>query len=350
VTVADLNSDGQADIVVASRQANTLTIIANTVAASIKLPAPPVDFSVQDVQADLGGNALLTWKRPRIDESTGRIAAYRIMRAASAGGTFSQIARVDTLNAKSVDSTFVYRSYIDSSATVGLPYYYYLRSEGSNSALSAPSDTLSTVTRAQPFFDFAFSSNGPYHQRDTVEATIRLNLIGHDVESFSLYLGVDTASVTILDQNGSVPGLQPLSVKPGLSQARVLQNRLDPLDKRKMDFGLGFLPSLSDTTPVEIGVFRLVGRRDTTTLIQILNDTSAARQTVLTRRSDGALIRPFVLPATKLIFKNHRLRGTVAFQGRSSSDRAIPIRFDLTQNAATGVALTTPYVRPTMPI
>lgn len=345
VAVADLNSDGQLDIVVANPSNNALTVFANTVVASVKAPAPPIGLVAKDAQADLGGNAQLTWKRPRVDESTGRAIAYRVMRALSSG-SFTQIARVDTSATKSVDSTFVFRSYIDSNATVGVPYRYYLLSESSGGTLSAPSDTVSTTTKAQPFFDFAFSGNSPFHVRDTIQATVRLNLIGHDVQSFSLFLGVDTASVTILDQDSSVPGVQPIAVDSGLAQARVLQNRIDPLDQRKIDFGLGFLPSLNDSVPVVVGSFRIVARRDTTTLIQVLNDTSAARQTVLTGRTDGALIQPFVLPASKLIFRRHRLRGTIAFQGRTSENRALAVRLDLTQNTPLGTALITPYVSP----
>ncbi len=342
--VADLNSDGRLDIVVTNPNSNALTIFANSIAVSIKAPAPPIGLSVADAQADLGGNAKLSWKRPRVDENTGRAVAYRVMRALSSAGAYSQIARVDTSATKSVDSTFVFRSYTDSNATVGIPYHYYLLSESSIGVLSAASDTVTTTTKAQPFFDFAFSDNSPYHVRDTIEATIRLNLIGYDVQSFSLFLGVDTTSVQILDQDSSVPGVQPIAVDGGLSQARVLQNRIDPLDSRKMDFGLGFLPVLNDSLPVFVGSFRIVARRDTTTLIQVLDDTSAARQTVLTSRGEGALIRPFVLPASKLIFRNHRLRGTLAFQGRKADERAIPVRIDLTQNTVLGTALATPYV------
>ncbi|MBT3604540.1 MAG: hypothetical protein HN521_15900 [Candidatus Latescibacteria bacterium] len=345
VAVADLNSDGQLDIVVTNPSNNALTVFANTVVASIKAPAPPIEVVAKDAQADLGGNAKLTWKRPRVDETTGRVVAYRVMRASN-NSAFTQIARVDTSASKSVDLPFVFRSYVDSNATVGTPYRYHLLSESSGGTLSVPSDTVSTTTKAQPFFDFAFSGNSPYHLRDTIEATIRLNLIGHDVQSFSLFLGVDTASVKILDQDGSVPGVQPIAVDLGLAQARVLQNRIDPLDARKMDFGLGFLPTLNDSVLVVVGTFRIVARKDTTTLIQVLNDTSAARQTVLTGRSDGALIQPFVLPASKLIFRRHRLRGTIALQGRTSDDRAIDVRLDLTQNTALGTALTTPYVSP----
>ncbi len=346
VAVADLNSDSQLDILVSNPSNNALTIFSNTVATSIKAPAPPIGVGATDAQGDLGGNTRLTWKRPRIDEGTGRAVAYRIMRALSRTGTYSQIARVDTSATKGIDSTFVFRSYVDSNATVGVPYYYYLRSESSGGSLSASSDTVTATSKAQPFFDFSFSDNSPYHVRDTIKATIRLNAIGHDVQSFSLFLGVDTTAITLLDQDSAVAGLQPIAVDTGLAQARVLQNRMDPLDRRKMDFGLGFLPTLSDSTPVAVGSFRMIAKKDTTTLIQILNDTSAARQSVLTSRSDGSLIRPFVLPSSKLIFKNHRLRGTIALQGMPADDRDIDVRLDLTQNTALGTPLTTPYNSP----
>ena len=346
VTVADLNSDNQLDIVVTNPNNSAVTIFANTVAASIKTPAPPIGVVADDAQGDLGGNAKLTWRRPRIDESTGRAVAYRVMRALSSGGTYSQIARIDTSATKGIDSTFVFRSYVDSNATVGVPHYYYLLSESSGGTLSAPSDTVTTTTKAQPFFDFSFSGNSPYHVRDTITATIRLNLLKHDVQSFSMFLGVDTSAVRILDQDSSVPGTQPIRVDSSLSQARVLQNRMDPLDLRKMDFGLGFLPTLNDSLPVPIGSFRIVARKDTTTLIRVLSDTAAARQTGLTLRNDGSLVRPFVLPASKLIFRNHRLRGTIAFQGRPVDDRAVAVRLDLTQNTVLGTALATPYISP----
>ena len=344
-TVADLNSDGQYDVVVAVPGEGSLRVFTNRVARSLKDPAPPQDVTAIDVPADLGDNALLSWKRPRRDESTGRILAYRIMRALSSDDSYSEITRVGTLAPRSLDSVFVYRSYVDSNATLGVSYSYYLQSEGVRGTLSAPSDTIKITTRAQPFFDFSFSGNSPYHIRDTVVATVRLNLLGHDVQSFSLFMGFDTTVVRILDRDASTPGTQPLFVDPKLAaNASVLQNRIDPLNRTRVDFGLGFLPTLPDSIPIHVGTLLLVGRKNATSVIQVLNDTLAARQTVLTNRSDGTLIRPFVPAFPQLVFRNFPISGSIRFQGRDIADLAIRVRLDLTQNKAQGTALTTPYV------
>ncbi|MCZ6635257.1 MAG: FG-GAP-like repeat-containing protein [bacterium] len=335
---ADLNGDGQLDICVTSPSSSVVTLFANSVAPSIKIPAAPRNVTAADRQGDLGDNVDLTWIRPRVDETTGRAVAYRIFRALSPNGPFSELVRVDTTAAKTVDTTFVHRSFVDSGATLGVTHYYYLASEDNTGALSGQSTIVSAVSKAQPFFDFRFSGNSPYNIGDTIQAIVRLNPLGHDIQSFSLFMNFDSAAVRILDNNTVASGIQPFLVDSSLVQnARILQNRIEPVDSTGIDYGLGFLPTLGEG-PVPVGSFRFVTRKNATTQMTVLNDTASVRQTVLASRGDGTIIRPFVLSASTLIFKNFRVQGRVAFQGRSENLN-LPVRFDLTQNNSAGTAL-----------
>jgi len=338
VAAADFSANDRLDVVVSQPGSGTLVILANSVAQSIKAPAPPRAVTASDRQADLGDNVTLEWMRPLVDESTGRASVYRIYRATAESGPFEELARVDTSGTSMRDSLFVTRTYVDSSATVGETFYYYVRCEDTSGGVSTPSDTVHAVSRAQPFFDFAFSGSIPFHIQDTVRATVRLNPVAYDIQGFSLFIDYDTRAFRLLDSDANVAGVQPFSVDAALaSEAQVLQNRLDPSATNRLNYALGFLPE-AESGPVPVGSLQLVALRDTVTTLRVVSDTSANRQTALTSRTDGALVQPYIPPASRLVLRYHRLPGGVAFQGRSG-DLGIDVRFDLTQTDSLGSPL-----------
>ena len=51
---------------------------------------------------------------------------------------------------------------------------------------------MTSISQAQPFFDFQFEGNSPFHIQDTVAVTVRLNPVGMDLSSLSLFIDYDT--------------------------------------------------------------------------------------------------------------------------------------------------------------
>jgi photosystem II stability/assembly factor-like uncharacterized protein len=340
MAAADVSGDGVADLAVTRPGANVVQVLRNDRAQSIKPPAVPRAVAAVDRGGDLGGNIDLTWDRPRVDETTGRITRYLVYRSAGTSGLFSQVATIDTSAAHSIDSTRVYRAYTDSSATVSETYSYYVRSENAAGDVSAGSDTVSAVSRPQPFFDFVFSGNSPFHVLDTVTVQARLNPIGNDIQSFSLFLDYDPLAFEVLDADPTIAGTQPVAVDSALAaSARVLQNRLDASGTGKVNYGLGFLPEGNDVA-LPVGTVSFVALKDTLTQIQVVFDTSTVRRSGMTARADGQFIQPYIPPPSVLVVRNFRVRGQVNFQGRAGN-LDIPIRFDLAQidSLASGLPL-----------
>ncbi len=338
----DLDGDDIADLALARPADNGLLFYANPIAQDIKTPAPPRDLVAADTQSDLGGRITLTWRRPNVDETTGRITMYRVMRATDSAGPYSLLASLDTSTTSVRDSVFVSRTYTDTAATVGTAHYYYILSENGSSVQSASSDTVNASSVPQPFFDFAFSQNSPLHIQDTIEVTARVTSIDHKPSGLSLFVDYDTRALTLLGADAVDSGIQPFAVDTTLlAQAIVLQNRVDTTTTSgtgQIDLTFGFLPDLGSEA-ASLGTLRFVTLRDTTTRIRVVNDTSTVRQSALTD-SVGALILPFITPAATLVIQNHKVRGALTFQGRSDN-LDVEARFDLTQNdsAGTGTAL-----------
>lgn len=329
----DLNGDGNADIALSRPTDTGLTFYSNPIAQDVKAPAPPRDLAAADTQSDLGGRITLTWRRPNVDETTGRLSTYRVMRATASSGPYSLIATLDTSATNTRDSVFVNRTYIDTAATVGTNHYYYIQSANAGGTLSSPSDTVNATSAPQPFFDFEFSLNSPIHINDTLAVTARVTPIGHKPAGLSLFIDFDKRALKVLDADSLKTGIQPFTVDSTLaSEAIVLENRADTTKLTatgQVDLTFGFLPALGSEA-TKLGVVRFVTRRDTTTRVRIVSDTSTVRRSALTD-SSGALILPFIPPATSLVIRNHRVRGTLTFQGRTENLDQIA-RFDLTQH------------------
>jgi photosystem II stability/assembly factor-like uncharacterized protein len=342
-TAGDLDGDAIADLALVRPTDNGLLFYDNPIPQNIKLPVAPRDLVAMDTQSDLGGRVTLTWRRPNVDETTGRVTMYEIMRATTEAGPYTHLSSLDTSATNVRDSVFVSRTYIDTSATVGTTHYYYILSENGGGTQSSPSDTVNAASAPQPFFDFQFLENSPFHVQDTIEVTARLTSIDHDPAGLSLFVDYDTRALTLLDANSTDAGIQPFEIDSTLStEAIVLQNRVDTTSTSgtgKVDLTFGFLPDLG-AEAVALGTFRFVTQRDTTTRIRVVNDTSTVRQSALTD-SVGALILPFISPATQLVIQNHKVRGSLAFQGRTDN-LDMSARFDLTQHDSLGTGAPLP--------
>jgi hypothetical protein len=333
----DLDGDDIQDLAFARPTENGLIFYENPIPQNIKVPAPPRDLSAADTQSDLGGRISLTWRRPIVDETTGRIARYLIMRATDSAGPYTLLSSIDTTGTNTRDTTFVNRTYIDTAATVGTTHHYYILSENASAVQSISSDTVKAASAPQPFFDFEFTENSPYHIADTIEVRARVTSIDHKPAGLSLFVDYDLRALALLDANATTTGVQPFEIDTTLStQAIVLQNRVDTtttFGTGQIDLTFGFLPDLPSEA-VALGTFRFVTQRDTTTRIRVVNDVSTVRQSALTD-SLGGLILPFMPPAATLVIQNHKVRGQLSFQGRSENlDQSA--RFDLTRYDAAG--------------
>lgn len=340
---SDLTGNGVPDFALGQPPDSRLVMFSNPFAKDIKGPAPPRDLAAVDTQGDLGGRVTLTWHRPNVDETTGRIARYRVYRATAEAGPYTLFTTLDTTATNERDSTFVNRTFVDTAATVGTGFYYYLQSENGGGTLSASSDTVTSTSQAQSFFDFQFEGNSPFHIQDTVAVTVRLNPVGADLSSLSLFIDYDTRAFLMVDGDTTEAGIQPFAVDSTLAtQSSILQNKVDTSSTSgtgKADLGIVFLPTLPDE-PVPVGTLRVVALRDTSTRIRVVNDTSTVRQSAFTT-TDGAFVLPFIAPASTIILRNHKVRGTVSFQGRTES-LDIAARFDLTQNDSPGTGTALP--------
>jgi len=333
----DLNGDGNTDVALARPTNNGLTFYSNPIAQNIKPPAAPRDLAATDTQGDLGGRVTLNWRRPIVDETTGRVTMYRVMRATAMTGPYTLHASIDTSASSTRDSVFVNRAYVDTAATVGTTFYYYMLSENASAVQSSSSDTVNAVSSPQPFFDFEFSQNSPIHIQDTIEVTARVTPLDSKPAGLSLFVDYDTRALLLLDANTTESGLQPFAIDSTLStQAIVLQNKVDTATVSgtgQVDLTFGFLPDLG-TEASALGTLRFVALRDTTTRVRVVSDTSTVRQSALTD-SVGALIEPFIAPATQLVIQNHKVRGSLTFQGRTDNLGALA-RFDLTLHDSSG--------------
>jgi hypothetical protein len=298
----DLNGDAVADLILARPTDNGLVFYSAPIPQNIKAPAPPRELTAADTQSDLGGRVTLTWVRPNVDETTGRLTMYRVMRATDSTGPYTLLTSVDTSATSVGDSVLVNRTYIDTAATVGTTHYYYMLSENASGVQSVSSDTVSATSAPQPFFDFDFDKNSPVHIQDTILVTARVTTIGQSPAGLSLFVDFDTRALTLIPADGA---LQAYDIDTTLAtQANVLQNRFDTTSTAgtgQINLAFGFLPD-QGTEAVTLGTLRFVTQRDTTTRIRVVNDTSTVRQSALTD-SLGVSILPFITPATTLVIQ-----------------------------------------------
>lgn len=362
--MADLSGDGIPDGAFSLSTDNGLLLVANLFPQNIKAPAPPRNLVAADTQGDLGGRVTLTWHRPNVDETTGRITQYNVFRATDVAGPYTLHAAVDTMGNNTRDSTFVNRTYIDSTATVGATFHYYIVSRNEAGAMSASSDTVSASSLAQPFYDFQFSGNSPFHIQDTVSVTVRLNPMGLNVQSLSLFVDFDTRAFTIVDNDAAARGIQPFVVDSVLTtQRNTLTNQVDTSTTSgtgKLNLTIGVSspdPSALSGTTFPVAKFRVISLRDTTTRMRVVDEMTTIRRSAITD-TDGNLIRPFISSARTIILRNHKVRGHVKFQGRSadvdygrgfSLQRGLQrtgvdmaARFDLTQHDSSGTGTPLP--------
>ncbi len=158
VETADYDGDGRPDAVAVSSGANAVVLFQNVLSASIKPPAPPRNLTASDTPADLGGRITLVWEQPRVDEETGRTSTYEVFRSDANDGVYTRIVTVSTSDPfVSRDSTIVTRSGVDSTATLGVPFYYYVTAEDNFGVASARS-AIATATSTSNFQIWAFTA------------------------------------------------------------------------------------------------------------------------------------------------------------------------------------------------
>ena len=343
VETADYDGDGRPDAVAVSSGADAVVLFQNVLSASIKPPAPPRNLTASDTPADLGGRITLTWEQPRVDEETDRTATYEVFRSDANDGVYTRIVTVSTSDPfVSRDSTIVTRSGVDSTATLGVPFFYYVTAEDNFGVASAPSAIATATSIVQPFFNFEFSDLGIYSVGDTVSVRVTLDPLSFALSGISLFLDFDSTAVTVLDGIPEEAGLQPFALNTDLLSGgmQVLENKVVADTTGMINLSVGSL-SLSDGLTLEIGTISFATAKDTVTTLAISNDVANNRRTVLINSADGSAISPN-LPqqAATLVVQNYRIKGGVGFQGRTT-DLDLDVRVDLRKTD--GLPLSTAY-------
>lgn len=338
VAAADYDGDGRPDAVVLSSEAGAVVLYRNTLPLSIKRPAPPRNLRASDTPADLGGRVTLTWQQPRADEETGRVVAYDIFRSGARDGTYTRIASVGvSAPFLSRDSTLITRVTVDSTATVGVPFFYYITAKDAFGSASVPSAVVTATSVAQPVFNFDFSNTGLYSVGDTVTIRVSLNPLGYRLRGLSLFLDYHPRALALVDAEAG-PGVQPFALNPALPPGDVLENRL--AGEGKINLSVGSLTS-DQGLALEIGTLRFVALRDTVAALSISSDAAGNRRTALIDASDGSALSPNLPPQpASVVIRNYRVNGSVRFQGRSAN-LDLQAQIDLRQ--PNGLPLSTPY-------
>ncbi|MBI2950898.1 VCBS repeat-containing protein [bacterium] len=339
VAAADYDGDGRPDAVALSSEAGAVVLYRNALPVSIKRPAPPRSLRAADTPADLGGRVTLTWQQPRADEETGRVVAYDIFRSGARDGAYARIASVGvSAPFLSRDSTLITRVTVDSTATVGVPLFYYMTAKDAFGAASVPSAVVTATSVAQPVFNFDFSNTGLYSVGDTVTVRVSLNPLGYRLRGLSLFLDYHPRALSLLDADAGRPGVQPFALNSALPPGDVLENRL--AGEGKINLSVGSLTS-DQGLALEIGVLQFVALRDTVAALGISGDAAGNRRTALIDASDGSALSPNLPPQpASVVIRNYRVNGAIRFQGRSAN-LDLSAQVDLRQ--PNGLPLSAPY-------
>ncbi|MSS70130.1 MAG: hypothetical protein EXS64_01425 [Candidatus Latescibacteria bacterium] len=341
VVAADYNGDGRPDVASLSSDAGAVVLFQNLLPASIKRPSPPRNLRASDTPADLGGRVTLTWQQTRVDEETGRVAAYDVFRSGARDGAYTRIATVGvSAPFLSRDSTIITRTTVDSTATVGVPLFYYMTAKDASGTASAPSAVVTATSLAQPVFNFDFSNTGLYSVGDTVTVRVSLNPLGYRLSGLSLFLDYHPRALGLLDGDPTKPGAQPFILPQTSGGAQVLENRLAGDVAGRINLSVGAL-SPDQNLSLEVGTLRFVALRDTVASLAISSDAAGNRRTVLIDASDGSAFSPNLPPQpASVVIRNYRVNGSVRFQGRTAN-LDLPVQIDLRQS--NGLPLATPY-------
>ncbi len=317
VAVADLNQDGNNDIVALSGRARSAQVFINSDTRRLDPPRPPSPVRAEDVARDLGRQILVSWEAPELDEQLGRTTEYTIFRSSSATGPFAEIGTALTGQ----------RQFTDRAATLADTFFYFTRA-GSAVGQSVNSDTISAVSRQAPFFELELVNEPRISVGDTLKVRAFLTPAPHTVAGASLYLTFDDSSLTLIDGNASTKAVEPFRVDTSLAQVSVIENGLQPKMTGKINVALAQMSIPSGVEPVALGEIWFRTRKDRATSLTIDDEPGLNRQSAVVEALTGDWILPFI-PArpTQVAIRDFLVRGTVTLEGRAAPNLGLPTTF-----------------------
>ena len=315
VGVADLNADGANDIVALFAGQGLVQVFLNEDARRLDAPRPPTGVSAADVGRDLGRNIEVVWEAPALDEQIGRTTEYMIFRSTSSTGPF---APVDTLAAGQ-------RRYVDVAATLADTFYYYVVA-GNALLASDPSEIVAAASRPAPFFELQIVDGSRFSVGDTLKLRAFITPAEHDIAGLSLFMSYEDSALTLIDADEGLPAVQPFRVEAALSNAAVLENRLQPLQNNKMNLSLAQLDLNAGVEPVELGEIWFLTSVDTVTFITIDDEPASNRRSSVVEARTGEWILPFIPERpTQVSIRDFQVQGQIQLEGRALLDQALQI-------------------------
>ena len=315
VGIADLNADGANDIVALLAGEGQVQIFLNEDARRLDAPRSPTGVSAGDVGRDLGRSIEVVWEAPELDEQIGRTTEYVIFRSTSNTGPF---APVDTLAAGQ-------RRYVDVAATLADTFYYYVVA-GNALLASDPSEIVGAASRPAPFYELQMVDESRFSVGDTLKLRAFITPAEHDIAGLSLFMSFEDSALTLIDADQNLPGVQPFRIETGLSNAAVLENRLQPLQTNKMNLSLAQLELNAGVEPVQLGEIWFRTSVDTVTFITIDDEPDNNRRSSVVEAMTGEWILPFIPERpTQVSIRDFQVRGQVQLEGRALLDQAMQV-------------------------
>ena len=317
VAVADLNQDGNNDVVALSGSARTAQVFINSDTRRLDPPRPPSPVRAEDVPRDLGRQILVSWEAPELDEQLGRTTEYTIFRSSSAAGPFAEIGTASAGQ----------RQFTDRAATLADTFFYFTRA-GSAGGESVNSDTIPAVSRQAPFFELELVNEPRISVGDTLKVRAFLTPAPHAVAGASLYLTFDDSSLTLIDANVATKAVVPFRVDTSLTPASIIENQLQPKSAGKINVALAQMSIPASVEPVALGEIWFRTRKDRATSLTIDNELELNRQSAVVEALTGDWILPFISPRpTQVAIRDFLVRGTLTLEGRAAPNLGLPATF-----------------------
>lgn len=315
VGIADVNADGANDIVALFAGEGQVQVFLNEDARRLDAPRSPSAVSAADVGRDLGRSIEVTWRAPELDEQIGRTTEYTIFRSTSHDGPFTP---VDTLAAGQ-------RSYVDVAATLADTFYYYVVA-GNALVVSDPSMIAAAASRPAPFFELQMVDESRFSVGDTLKLRAFITPAEHEIAGLSLFMSYEDSALTLIDSDQTLPGVQPFRVEASLSNAAVLENRLQPQQSNKMNLSLAQLDLQAGVEPVTLGEIWFRTSVDTVTFITIDDEPVNNRRSSVVEAGTGEWILPFIPERpTQVSIRDFQVRGLLQFEGRAPLDQNMQV-------------------------
>jgi len=313
VGIADFNADGANDIAALLGAEGQVQIFLNEDARRLDPPRAPTRVRAADVGRDLGRQIEVLWAAPELDEQIGRTTEYVVFRAASRTGPFASI---DTLFAGQ-------RRYVDTAATLADTFYYYVIA-GNVLHASEPSAVVAAASRPAPFYELEMVDESRFSVGDTLRLRAFLTPAEHDIAGLSLFMSYEDSALTLIDADLGRPGIQPFRIEPGLENAAVLENRLQPLSSNKLNLSLAQLDLEAGVEPIALGEVWFHTSKDTVTFITIDDEPESNRRSSVVETETGEWILPFIPKrVTQVSIRDFLVRGQLQLEGRDPLDQGI---------------------------